>query len=98
MPDDETENFDMIATRAKMRAKFGNKKPARRSREKKLAKTVDGRSLKITDRTEIFSFRSSAELKKACKNAAKKSNTSLAKWMEAALREATQKTLNGAGK
>lgn len=97
MSDDEIKNVDMAAARAKMRAKFGNKKPARRSKEKKLAKTVDGRSLKVTDRTEIFSFRSSADLKKVCKNAAKKSKMSLAEWMEAALREATKKTLNGTG-
>jgi predicted HicB family RNase H-like nuclease len=85
---DSTHDFsdeDLRAARAKFAAKVDGRKAARKTRQKRLSASTDGRSLRASGRTEQFNFRSSPGLKKSAQNAAAGRGITLAEWMEEAV-------------
>jgi hypothetical protein len=60
-PDDD--GWDMAAARAKLAPRLDGRKAARKTRQKKLADSVDGRSLRATGRTEQLNFKARPEIK-----------------------------------
>lgn len=74
---------DWSAARQKWAGKMDNKKKARKERERKLAGSIDRRSLKATDRTAIFSFRTTEDLKPLATKLAKSRGLGIGEFMEA---------------
>lgn len=60
----------------------------RRERETAVAKSVDGRSLRATGRTEQFNFRAREGLKSRAARAAAAEGITLGEWMERAIEAA----------
>ncbi len=58
------------------------KKSERKARERKVAKMVDGRSLRAKGRTAQFNVKVKPELKQALSEWLEKDGTSLADWLE----------------
>ena len=78
---------------AKARAKWANRgfspsPKARKAREKQIRSTVDGRTLRVTGRTEQFNFKCTPELKKEVVERAKAEGITIAEWIEWALEAA----------
>jgi predicted HicB family RNase H-like nuclease len=83
----ETEEaYDMTAARKLWEAKkVTRKKSERKSQRKKLAASVDKRSLRATGRTAQFNFRATPEMKARAQEAAEAAGLSIAEWMELAV-------------
>jgi hypothetical protein len=79
------DDLDMAAARAKFMAKVDGRKAARKSRQKKTADAVDGRSLRATGRTEHLNFKATPKIKAALARHIPKGKTSL--WLEEAIIE-----------
>jgi predicted HicB family RNase H-like nuclease len=85
---DDTEIYSFAEARKKWGAKLDTTKAARKARHKKLAESVDGRSLRATGRVEQFNFRCSEGLKEKAQSAARRAGITLAEWMERAVEAA----------
>ena len=92
----ELEDEDAFARAREKWAKKGlvASPKARKAREKQIRATVDGRTLRVTGRTEQFNFKALPDLAKAAKAAAKEDGITIAEWME----EAIQAKLAARGK
>ena len=78
--------FSMVKARELWAAKGGTPtKTARKAKRKKIADTVDKRSLRATGRSEQFNFRARAGLKERAQQAAEAAGVTLAEWMESAV-------------
>ncbi|CAA2141311.1 hypothetical protein [Hyphomicrobium sp. ghe19] len=73
---------DWSVARQKWAGKMDNKRKARKERERKLATSIDRRSLKATDRDSIFSFRTNADLKPLATKLAKSRGLGIGELME----------------
>ncbi len=80
MSDDDVNDWNIA--RQKWVGKVDTKKKARKAREKKLAGSVDRRSLKTSDRDSIFSFRTNAEFKPLAAKLAKAQGLGIGEFME----------------
>ncbi|MGA7325563.1 MAG: hypothetical protein WBX25_14000 [Rhodomicrobium sp.] len=82
--DAELEDVDAMAkARERLLAKgFGSPKKERKKREKQVRSTVDGRTLKVTGRTEQFNFKAREDVKRRVVEAAKEDGLAIAQWME----------------
>lgn len=85
MTDVAFDDLDMAAARAKFSAKVDGGKAARKTRQKKTADAVDGRSLRATGRTEHLNFKATPQIKAALAKYVPKGKTSL--WLEKAIIE-----------
>jgi hypothetical protein len=85
MTDAAFDDLDMAAARAKFSAKVDGRKGARKTRQKKTAEAVDGRSLRATGRTEHLNFKATPQIKQALAKHVPKGKTSL--WLEEAIIE-----------
>jgi hypothetical protein len=85
MTDAAFDDLDMAAARAKFSAKVDGRKAARKTRQKKTAEAVDGRSLRATGRTEHLNFKATPQIKEALATHVPKGKTSL--WLEQAIIE-----------
>jgi hypothetical protein len=88
--DSELEDVDAMAkARERLLAKgFGGSKKERKKREKQVRSTVDGRTLKVTGRTEQFNFKAREDIKRLVVEAAKGEGLTIAEWMERAIEAA----------
>ena len=78
--------FSMVEARKLWTAKGGTAtKTARKSKRKKIADTVDKRTLRATRRSEQFNFRARAGLKEKAQQAAEAAGVTVAEWMELAV-------------
>jgi hypothetical protein len=85
----------MAKARAQLRAKGFTLGPnARKKKEKQIRSAVDGRTLKVTGRTEQFNFKSREGLKRRVSEAAADEGVTIAEWMERAV-EAALKAREG---
>lgn len=76
----------MAKARAQLRAKGFNPGPkARKKKEKQIRSAVDGRTLKVTGRTEQFNFKAREGLKRRVSEAAADEGVTIAEWMERAV-------------
>jgi hypothetical protein len=89
MADAGFDDLDMAAARAKFAAKVDGRKVARKTRQKKTADAVDGRSLRATGRTEHLNFKASPKIKEALAKYVPRGKTSL--WLEGAIIEKLQR-------
>ena len=81
----------MAKAREKLRAKgFSSDSTARKQKEKKIRAAVDGRSLRVTGRTEQFNFKCREEIKRCAVEAARADGIAIAEWMERAIQAAVQ--------
>jgi hypothetical protein len=80
---DVSDDWDMVAARAKFAAKVAPGKSARKDRQKHLNGAVDGRSLRATGRTEHLNFRASPQIVEALDKHIPKGKRSL--WLEEAI-------------
>jgi len=79
----------MAKAREKLRAKgFSPGPKARKQKEQKIRSAVDGRTLKVTGRTEQFNFKAREGLKHSVNEAAKAEGITIAEWMERAIEAA----------
>ena len=85
MADGAFDDLDMAAARAKFSAKVDGRTAQRRTRQKKIADAVDGRSLRATGRTEHLNFKATPQIKQALAKHVPRGKTSL--WLEAAIIE-----------
>jgi len=85
MADSAFDDLDMAAARAKFSAKIDGRKAARKTRQKKIADAVDGRSLRATGRTEHLNFKATPQIKQTLAKHVPKGKTSL--WLEQAIIE-----------
>src|SRR5262252_6998109 len=85
MADSAFDDLDMAAARAKFSAKIDGRKAARKTRQKKIADAVDGRSLRATGRTEHLNFKATPQIKQTLAKHVPKGKTSL--WLEEAIIE-----------
>ena len=89
-PDFDFEDPEAMAkAREKLRAKGFTPGPkARKKKEKQIRSAVDGRTLKVTGRTEQFNFKAREGLKRRVSAAAVADGVTIAEWMERALEAA----------
>jgi hypothetical protein len=80
-PDDD--EWDFAAARAKLAPKLDRRKAARKGRQKKLAGSVDGRSLRATGRNECLNFKAKPEIRQLLAMHVPKGKISL--WLENAI-------------
>ena len=80
-PDDN--DWDISAARAKLAPRFDNRKAARKSRQRKLVESVDGRSLRSTGRTEHLNFKATPAIKQLLDRHIPRGRKSL--WLEEAI-------------
>ena len=85
---------DLRKAREKFASKVDGRKAARKSRQKRVSDSVDGRSLRATGRTEQFNFRSNPGLKDLATEAAERAGITLAEWMENAVHAQLDKEAN----
>ena len=79
----------MARAREQLRAKGFRPGPKeRKQKEKKIRAAVDGRSLRVTGRTEQFNFKAREGLKERVAQAAAGEGLSIAEWMERAIEAA----------
>jgi hypothetical protein len=78
----------MAKAREKLRAKVNAGPKARKQKEKKIRSAVDGRTLKVTGRTEQFNFKAREGLKQSVAQAAAAEGIAIAEWMERAIQAA----------
>jgi len=88
---EEQEIHSFEAARKKWNRKLDLSKPARDSRAKRLAESVDHRSLRTTGRNQQFNFRCREGLKEKVQDAAAKAGLNVAEWMEITLIAALEK-------
>jgi hypothetical protein len=88
--DTELEDIDAMAkARQRLLAKgFAPSKKERKKREKQVRSTVDGRTLKVTGRTEQFNFKAREDIKRRVVEAAESEGITIAEWMERTLEAA----------
>ena len=79
----EDEEWDFANARAKLAPKLDGRKAARKNRQKRLADSVDGRSLRATGRTEHLNFKARPEIKVLLAKHVPKRTVSL--WLEQAI-------------
>ena len=79
----EDEEWDFANARAKLAPKLDGRKAARKNRQKRLADSVDGRSLRATGRTEHLNFKARPEIKTLLAKHVPKRTVSL--WLEQAI-------------
>ena len=79
----EDEEWDFEKARAKLAPKLDGRKAARKNRQKRLADSVDGRSLRATGRTEHLNFKATPEIKALLAKHVPKGTVSL--WLEGAI-------------
>jgi hypothetical protein len=84
----EDEDWSWAEARKKLTPKLDNRKAARKKRQKRLADSVDRRSLRASGRTEQFNFKSTPGLKARAQEAAVRKGITLAEWMERAVEAA----------
>lgn len=80
MAEDDVNDWGLA--RQKWAGKLDNKRKARKERERKVAATIDRRSLKASDRDSIFSFRTNADLKPLATKLAKSRGLGIGEFME----------------
>jgi predicted HicB family RNase H-like nuclease len=81
----EDEDWSWAEARKKLTPKLDNR---RKKRQKRLADSVDRRSLRASGRTEQFNFKSTPGLKARAQEAAVRKGITLAEWMERAVEAA----------
>ena len=79
----EDEEWDFANARAKLAPKLDGRKAARKNRQKRLADSVDGRSLRATGRTEHLNFKATPEIKALLAQHVPRGTVSL--WLEEAI-------------
>jgi hypothetical protein len=79
----EDEEWDFARARAKLAPELDTRKNARKKRQKQLAASVDGRSLRATGRTEHLNFKAKPEIKALLARHVRKGRLSL--WLEEAI-------------
>ncbi|MBS0251098.1 MAG: hypothetical protein JSR78_08535 [Proteobacteria bacterium] len=87
---------DWGLARKKWAGKMDNKRNARKEREKKVAASIDRRSLKASDRDSIFSFRTNADLKPLATKLAKSRGLGIGEFMEMLVLAAAKEEQSGA--
>jgi len=80
---EEEPDWDLAEARAKLAPKLDGRKVARKNRQKKLADSVDGRSLRATGRTEHLNFKAKPEIKALLAEHVPRGKVSL--WLEEAI-------------
>ena len=79
----EDEEWDFVKARAKLAPKLDGRKAARKNRQKRLADSVDRRSLRATGRTEHLNFKATPQIKALLAKHVPKGTVSL--WLEEAI-------------